>query len=160
MKLHYLMAGIAASALMAGAAQAQLGAGTDAGATPNQSSPADATQSQTGVPSVDATRPTGADAGRTNLPGGTVDPGDDNAASSSAGTTASGSATMGASSGATASTDMSTGAASATSAGMNASTGGNVQLITNGPVPDTAENRSKYGQPMSRAGKRTAPAGN
>jgi hypothetical protein len=27
-------------------------------------------------------------------------------------------------------------------------------------VPDTAENRAKYGQPMSRAGKRTAAAGN
>jgi len=32
--------------------------------------------------------------------------------------------------------------------------------VTNGPVPDTAENRAKYGQPMSRAGKRTAPRGN
>jgi hypothetical protein len=27
-------------------------------------------------------------------------------------------------------------------------------------VPDTAENRAKYGQPMSRAGKRTAARGN
>jgi len=34
------------------------------------------------------------------------------------------------------------------------------KLVTNGPVPDTAENRAKYGQPMSRAGKRTAPRGN
>ena len=33
-------------------------------------------------------------------------------------------------------------------------------LVTNGPVPDTAENRAKYGAPMSNAGKRTAPAGN
>jgi hypothetical protein len=32
--------------------------------------------------------------------------------------------------------------------------------VTNGPVPDTAENRSKYGDPMSRAGKRTAARGN
>jgi UrcA family protein len=32
--------------------------------------------------------------------------------------------------------------------------------VTNGPVPDTAENRAKYGSPMSHAGKRTAPAGN
>jgi hypothetical protein len=32
--------------------------------------------------------------------------------------------------------------------------------VTNGPVPDTAENRARYGQPMSRAGKRTAPVGN
>ena len=32
--------------------------------------------------------------------------------------------------------------------------------VTNGPVPDTAENRAKYGSPMSHAGKRTKPAGN
>jgi hypothetical protein len=158
MKLHYLIAGVAASALMAGAAQAQLGAGADAGATPNQSAPADASQSQTGTPSVDSTRPTGADAGRTNLPGGTVDPGDDDAATSSAGATTSSSAAA-TDSGASATADT-TGAASATSAGMNASMGGNVQLVTNGPVPDTAENRAKYGQPMSRAGKRTEAAGN
>jgi len=33
-------------------------------------------------------------------------------------------------------------------------------LVTNGPVPDTAANRAKYGSPMSNAGKKTAPAGN
>lgn len=33
------------------------------------------------------------------------------------------------------------------------------RLITNGPVPDTAENRDRFGAPMSDAGKRTAPAG-
>ena len=33
-------------------------------------------------------------------------------------------------------------------------------LTTNGPVADTPENRAKYGQPMSHAGKRTAPKGN
>jgi hypothetical protein len=33
-------------------------------------------------------------------------------------------------------------------------------LVTNGPVPDTPENRAKYGSPMSNAGKRTQPAGN
>jgi hypothetical protein len=32
--------------------------------------------------------------------------------------------------------------------------------ITNGPVPDTAENRAKYGGPMSHTGKKTKPAGN
>jgi UrcA family protein len=35
-----------------------------------------------------------------------------------------------------------------------------VTTLTNGPVPDTPENRSKFGGPMSRAGARTAPAGN
>jgi UrcA family protein len=35
-----------------------------------------------------------------------------------------------------------------------------VTTLTNGPVPDTPDNRGKYGGPMSRAGMRTAPAGN
>jgi cytoskeletal protein RodZ len=35
-----------------------------------------------------------------------------------------------------------------------------VQVVTNGPVPDTAENRAKYGGPQSRAGKRSAAKGN
>ncbi|MEO5933810.1 MAG: hypothetical protein ABIQ08_09700 [Duganella sp.] len=34
------------------------------------------------------------------------------------------------------------------------------ELVTSGPVPDTAENRARYGQPMSHAGKKTAPRGN
>jgi hypothetical protein len=34
------------------------------------------------------------------------------------------------------------------------------ELVTNGPVPDTPENRARYGQPMSHAGKVTAPKGN
>ena len=33
-------------------------------------------------------------------------------------------------------------------------------LVTNGPVPDNAENRAKYGQPMSHAGRATAAKGN
>jgi hypothetical protein len=33
-------------------------------------------------------------------------------------------------------------------------------LVTNGPVPDTKENRAKYGMPMSNAGRRTQAAGN
>ena len=32
--------------------------------------------------------------------------------------------------------------------------------VTNGPVPDTPENRARFGGPMSNAGQRTAPAGN
>ncbi|HEY1752099.1 MAG TPA: hypothetical protein VGG29_12620 [Caulobacteraceae bacterium] len=38
-------------------------------------------------------------------------------------------------------------------------TGGN-EVIASQPVPDTPANRAKYGKPLSRAGKRTAPAGN
>ena len=33
-------------------------------------------------------------------------------------------------------------------------------MVTNGPVADTPENRAKYGQPMSQAGKRTSAKGN
>lgn len=34
-----------------------------------------------------------------------------------------------------------------------------VRTVTNGPVPDTAESRARYGAPLSHAGARTAPAG-
>ena len=44
-----------------------------------------------------------------------------------------------------------------TSAVVNGQT---VEVIASQPVPDTPANRKAYGQPMSRAGKRTAPAGN
>ena len=33
-------------------------------------------------------------------------------------------------------------------------------VVTNGPIPDTAANRAKYGQPNSASGKRTSAAGN
>jgi len=36
---------------------------------------------------------------------------------------------------------------------------GDNQMVTNGPVPDTAANRAKY-QPLSHAGKVSAPNGN
>jgi hypothetical protein len=34
------------------------------------------------------------------------------------------------------------------------------ELVTNGPVPDTPQNRARYGQPLSHAGRMTAPRGN
>jgi hypothetical protein len=37
---------------------------------------------------------------------------------------------------------------------------GDPNVVSNGPVPDTAENRARYGSPMSNGGKRTVPAGN
>ena len=58
----------------------------------------------------------------------------------------------------TASTDVTPPAASATNYAQAASV--TTTTVTNGPVPDTAENRAKYGQPMSNAGKRTAARGN
>jgi hypothetical protein len=36
----------------------------------------------------------------------------------------------------------------------------NTSATAGAPVPDTPANRAKYGQPLSRAGKRTKPAGN
>jgi len=50
-------------------------------------------------------------------------------------------------------------ASSATSAATPAASV-TTTMVTNGPVPDTPENRAKYGQPMSRAGKMTAARGN
>lgn len=52
-------------------------------------------------------------------------------------------------------------APAATTAGADASTATftNV-MVTNGPVPDTAANRAKYGQPDSHAGKHTSARGN
>jgi len=52
-----------------------------------------------------------------------------------------------------------TGSFSETSALMPSATL-TIETVTNGPVPDTAENRAKYGQPDSRAGKMTAARGN
>jgi hypothetical protein len=59
---------------------------------------------------------------------------------------------------ATSPSGVTTATTSAVAAGSNASV--TVSLTTNGPVPDTAENRAKYGQPLSHAGKRTAAKGN
>ena len=61
--------------------------------------------------------------------------------------------------------------ASASAAVASDSTGYNVgtpqtdpntgaQIVTNGPVPDTRANRTRFGSPDSHAGKRTAAAGN
>lgn len=37
---------------------------------------------------------------------------------------------------------------------------GDPNVVTNGPVPDTRENRARYGGPISNGGRRTTPAGN
>lgn len=37
---------------------------------------------------------------------------------------------------------------------------GDASVVTNGPVPDTAENRARYGAPISNGGRKTRPAGN
>ncbi len=61
-----------------------------------------------------------------------------------------------ASTSATASTDVTAPSAADNAQSVSVTT----TTVTNGPVPDTAENRAKYGEPMSRAGKRTAARGN
>ena len=56
-----------------------------------------------------------------------------------------------------------TGAAASTSASTtDSATGATVVVttLTNGPIPDTPENRAKYGAPMSRAGKHSPAKGN
>jgi hypothetical protein len=50
------------------------------------------------------------------------------------------------------------GAASAGSYGAGASA--TVQTLSNSPIPDTPENRAKYGRPLSYAGRHSAPTGN
>ena len=37
---------------------------------------------------------------------------------------------------------------------------GDPHVMTNGPIPDTPENREKYGLPNSRAGRHSEPIGN
>lgn len=37
---------------------------------------------------------------------------------------------------------------------------GDANVVTNGPVPDTRENRRKYGGPISNGGRQTRPVGN
>ena len=35
-----------------------------------------------------------------------------------------------------------------------------VEMVASAPVPDTPENRRRFGQPLSNAGRNTAPRGN
>lgn len=44
--------------------------------------------------------------------------------------------------------------------GMDASAVVTTTVVSNGPIADTPENRAKYGQPMSNAGKRSKAQGN
>jgi hypothetical protein len=51
-------------------------------------------------------------------------------------------------------------AMSADTAGADVSAVVTTTMVTNGPIADTPENRAKYGQPLSRAGRQTAARGN
>jgi hypothetical protein len=170
MKLIPLATATAALALLGGTAALSQQPAT--GVTPNRATPAQPSDSKTGVPSVDSSRPTGANAGKTNLPGGEVTSSTPAAERAGAATASGvitpgavepvvpGSATIGATSSANSSATISDSASSATSAGAPASVTATTTLTTNGPVPDTPANRRKYGQPLSRAGKMTAARGN
>jgi hypothetical protein len=181
MNLKLILSTSAAALIAASAAQAQTLSG-DANAEAMLSSPADPTRSSTGLPSVDSSRPTGADAGYTMMPGGKItgstavegEPVNSREAMSGAMQgSAQTSATMNrdgmsAEGGMSAQTGMSgmqdgrmtTQAQSAGSMGAMASSTTSVQVTTNGPIPDTEENRARYGGPQSRAGKMTDPNGN
>jgi hypothetical protein len=71
------------------------------------------------------------------------------------GTTASGNMNAGGTRGATASGNMNAGGSmgSMAAGGMMTSMNGNVRVTSNAPIPDTAENRARYGQPESNAGR-------
>ena len=55
---------------------------------------------------------------------------------------------------------MNTQAQSAGAMGSMASSTTGARVTSNGPIPDTEENRARYGGPQSRAGKMTDPNGN
>jgi hypothetical protein len=131
MKLTHL-ATAAAITLLGGAAYAQQPA-EPAAPAPDQK-PAEAT---TAPPPADATTPAPPASTATPAP-----PADTSASSTS--TT-------------TATTD--TSATAATSASSNAASFANLKTASE-PVPDTPENRKKYGKPMSNAGKKSAAKGN
>jgi len=144
-----LSAASAAALLTAGAAQAQTAYGTAQGEMNTQAGPSDHKDSSTGLPSVDSTRPTGADAGKTMS--GDMSAGVEMNSSMSGAVNQPGAMARG---DATAASETGTMASARTSASAN------VTMVTNGPVPDTEENRAKYGGPQSRAGKMTEPTGN
>jgi hypothetical protein len=154
MNLNHLLSTSAALILAASAAQAQTAPG----------GPADHTRSSTGLPSVDSTRPTGADAGYTTLPNGKVTGSTaaaDDAVNSPTVMSAEveGAADLEAT-GADAGMKAQAKAESASEMGAMASGTAGARVTTNGPIPDTEENRARYGGPQSRAGKMTEPAGN
>ena len=53
-----------------------------------------------------------------------------------------------------------TGTATNTATTTNPATGATNTTVSSPPVPDTAENRARYGRPMSNAGRRSAARGN
>jgi hypothetical protein len=145
MKLKTLFSVTAACGLIAGAAYAQSATGAvGANATDNTTPPASSNASGADMSNGAATS-----SGVAPSTGAAMGAGAD--VSGQAGATAPGAGDMGGA-------NNSVSATSATTYGRGASA--TVQTLTNGPVPDTPENRAKYGGPMSRAGRHTAARGN
>jgi hypothetical protein len=132
MLLKTMLTAAAASALMAGVAFAQP---TSSAAAPDPAQPSGSTTGEVTAPRADPTLPSSS----ATAPDATQAPDASAPPTASTGQAVSTSATT---------TDPATGATMTT------------QTLTNGPVPDTAANRAKYGKPLSNAGRRTAPKGN
>lgn len=171
MKLKLILPAASAAALAAAAIPAAAQMYPDQqGEMVNRQSPASGIHSSTGVPSVDSTRPTGARQGYTTMPDGKITGDTQDAVNPPNMSARTGMSSNTAMSGRTMSSDArmkgETGgyeAQSATQAGAMASNTGaiiNYELVTNGPIPDTPENREQFGGPISQAGKATAPRGN
>lgn len=147
-----------AATLVTGASWAQDGRGVGEGGTCKKAPPGsgeqlcidDGTEASRGRTARDVAR---ANRDQSSLPAPTVATAPtttDN--ESAASTTSSASSTW--------SSDQTASGAASTPAPAAASATVTDELIASAPVPDTPANRARYGQPMSRAGKMTAPRGN
>jgi hypothetical protein len=147
MKAHHLLGALAACSLFAGAAYAQ-------------STSADDQTSSGAAPATGGMQPDRGATGQDNAsgassanPSGPASTGSTTSATPETGAAVNSSSTTG-----TSATSTGASASSAPSYGQPAAV--TVAMTTNGPIPDTDENRQKYGGPDSRAGKRSAAKGN
>ncbi|MGH6998421.1 MAG: hypothetical protein ACREEO_09500 [Phenylobacterium sp.] len=137
MMLKTLLTAAAATALLAGAAQAGEGA--------KKAKPADAAATQMKDQKGKAMTTPGADASATaTTPDTSVNPAPDAAAMPPPSSDAAA---------------MPPASSDASAEGVPASATVSANAVTNGPVADTPENRAKY-KPLSRAGRQTAARGN
>lgn len=141
MRLNYLFGAVAACGLLAGAAYAQ---------PATSEAPSDTTTGASGSMAAPTTEQPGMSGSTGSMSG--------SSSSTTSGTMSGDQATPAESAapGDTSNTGVS--ATSATTYGQSASV--TTTTLTNGPVPDTRENREKFGGPNSAAGRRTAPKGN
>ncbi|HKR89515.1 MAG TPA: hypothetical protein VJS38_15185 [Phenylobacterium sp.] len=141
MKLNYLFGAVAACGLIAGAAYAQA---TSSPPTSDTTSGAAGSVTSPNTPSSGAGAP--GDTGSMSGPSSSAAPATSEQAAPSSATAPSDTGSTG------------VGATSATTYGQGASV--TTTTMAMNPVPDTRENREKFGGPNSNAGRRTAPKGN